>query len=66
MAENETRQGSLFTEAEILRDDFLSQNDGKIDDALLAACQMILKLSSDLEQARYVTSVGYLRRPTAK
>jgi len=66
MAENETTQGMLFTEAEILRDDFLSQNDGKIDDALLAACQLILKLSNDLQQARHVTSVGYLRRPTSK
>jgi len=62
MAENETIQGSLFTEAEILRDDLLSANDGNIDAALLAACQHVVRLSGELEQAVHVTSVGYLRK----
>lgn len=65
MVDSEDKQGTLFTEAEILRDDFLSANEGNVDAALLAACQHVIRLVGELEQARYVTSVGYLRKPAS-
>lgn len=61
MAEENAIQGTLFTEAEVLRDDFLAANEGNVEHALLAACQQLLKLTNDLEQSRHSTSVGYLR-----
>ncbi|MEO0922999.1 MAG: hypothetical protein AAFY09_09540 [Pseudomonadota bacterium] len=63
MVDEVGEQGILFTEAEILRDDFLSANDGNKDAALLAACQNMIRLANELDQARHFTSVGYLRKP---
>lgn len=51
----------LFAEAERLRDEFLNANGGKLDDALLAACQVLVRTATDLERAKRSSSAGFLR-----
>lgn len=54
-------QTVLHAEAELLRDEFLSHNESNCSDALLSACQIILKLEHELVVARQSSSVGYSR-----
>lgn len=49
------------SQEEILRDEFLKKNDGDINDALLAACQALLRMSTDLDAARHSSSAGFNR-----
>jgi len=61
MVQDQQDRADFFRKAEELRDDFLEQNDGNMDDALLAACQVLLRLEADLRQARESASVGFSR-----
>ena len=63
MAENETKEDWLLKEAEILRADFLAANDGILEDAFLAACQHVVRLVTELEHTKHMTSAGFLRKP---
>lgn len=51
----------MFAEAERLRDEFLKANAGNLDDALLAACQSLVTIATDLELAKRSSSAGFLR-----
>lgn len=51
----------MFAEAERLRDEFLKANNGNVDDALLAACQVLVRTAEDLERAKRSSSAGFLR-----
>ncbi len=62
MADTSNESEAFFREAEILRDDFLEENEGKQGDALLAACQILLRYARENEQLRRLSSVGFIKK----